>query len=161
MAYFAKAAKYAFIQSHRHVWPISMLCRDAGLIFHSDRGSPYASQDFHSVLTAYGMTASMSRKGDCWDNACSESLFGSLKMERLLGQQFKRRRRRRMKSWPGYSGTTGPDCTRHLSMSARCSTKKTGSPSNTGKPVRRPAIGYGIQGQGQLEFMKRKQPLRF
>ena len=40
----------------------------------------------------YGITASMSRRGDCWDNACSETLFGSLKVERLYGQKFETRR---------------------------------------------------------------------
>jgi len=63
-----------------------------GLIFHSDRGSQYASNDFRDVLKEYGITSSMSRKGDCWDNACSETLFGSLKVERLHGQRFKTRR---------------------------------------------------------------------
>jgi putative transposase len=62
------------------------------LIFHSDRGSQYASKDFRDVLTEYGITASMSRRGNCWDNACSETLFGSLKVERLHGQRFKTRR---------------------------------------------------------------------
>ena len=62
--------------------------RTAGLIFHSDRGSQYASQQFRRVLEVSGITASMSRKGNCWDNACSETLFGSLKVERLHGQHF-------------------------------------------------------------------------
>jgi transposase InsO family protein len=66
--------------------------KDAGLIFHSDRGSQYASDDFRNVLTDYGITASMSRRGNCWDNACSETLFGSLKVERLHGQRFVTRR---------------------------------------------------------------------
>jgi transposase InsO family protein len=66
--------------------------QQAGLIFHSDRGSQYASKDFRDVLAAYGITASMSRRGNCWDNACSETLFGSLKVERLHGQRFKTRR---------------------------------------------------------------------
>jgi putative transposase len=61
----------------------------AGLIFHSDRGSQYASQPFGWLLEAKGITASMSRKGNCWDNACSETLFGSLKVERLHGQHFR------------------------------------------------------------------------
>jgi putative transposase len=59
-----------------------------GLIFHSDRGSQYASDDFHKVLQDWAITPSMSRKGNCWDNACSETLFGSLKVERLHGQRF-------------------------------------------------------------------------
>ena len=66
--------------------------KQAGLIFHSDRGSQYASHDFRGVLKEYGITSSMSRKGNCWDNACSETLFGSLKVERLHGQRFKTRR---------------------------------------------------------------------
>ncbi len=47
----------------------------AGLVHHSDRGSPYASARYRAALTAYGMVASMSRKGDCWDNAVAESFF--------------------------------------------------------------------------------------
>jgi putative transposase len=59
-----------------------------GLIFHSDRGTQYASDDFTQLLKRHGITPSMSRKGNCWDNACSETLFGSLKTERLHGEQF-------------------------------------------------------------------------
>ena len=66
--------------------------KDSGLIFHSDRGSQYASEDFRNVLAEYDITASMSRRGNCWDNACSETLFGSLKVERLYGQRFVTRR---------------------------------------------------------------------
>jgi putative transposase len=62
--------------------------RQTGLIFHSDRGSQYASDDFTQQLKRHGITPSMSRKGNCWDNACSETLFGSLKIERLHGEQF-------------------------------------------------------------------------
>jgi putative transposase len=58
------------------------------ILFHSDRGSQYASHDFARLLDWHGMTASMSRKGNCWDNACSETLFGSLKVEWLDGQRF-------------------------------------------------------------------------
>jgi putative transposase len=59
-----------------------------GLIFHSDRGSQYASDDFRKMLEHCTITPSMSRKGNCWDNACSETLFDSLKVERLHGEQF-------------------------------------------------------------------------
>jgi putative transposase len=62
--------------------------KNAGLIFHSDRGSQYASREFSQVLSEHRITPSMSRKGNCWDNACSETLFGSLKVERLHGMQF-------------------------------------------------------------------------
>ena len=64
----------------------------AGLIFHSDRGSQYASGDFQKQLSAFAMRGSMSRKGDCWDNAVTETLFGSLKVERLHGMRFETRR---------------------------------------------------------------------
>lgn len=63
-----------------------------GLIFHSDRGSQYCSHEFQAVLTGYGMRSSMSRKGNCWDNAPTESLWGSLKVGRLHGCKFKTRR---------------------------------------------------------------------
>lgn len=66
--------------------------KQSGLIFHSDRGSQYASQDFRDLLKGYDITSSMSRRGNCWDNACSETLFGSLKVERLHGQRFETRR---------------------------------------------------------------------
>lgn len=51
------------------------------LIHHSDRGVQYASTDYQSLLAKHGMICSMSRKGDCWDNAAMESFYGSLKME--------------------------------------------------------------------------------
>lgn len=59
-----------------------------GLIFHSDRGSQYASADFQSLLVKYGMRCSMSRKGDCWDNAPVESFFGSLKQELVFHMRY-------------------------------------------------------------------------
>ena len=62
-----------------------------GLIHHSDRGSQYCSHDFQKQLAAYGMLASMSRKGNCWDNATSESFFNSLKNERVHGSRYETR----------------------------------------------------------------------
>lgn len=59
-----------------------------GLIAHSDRGSQYASRDYQAALDAAGMVCSMSRKGDCWDNAPAESLFATIKNECLHGQTF-------------------------------------------------------------------------
>lgn len=59
-----------------------------GLIHHSDRGSQYASGAFQAQLHEYGMQCSMSRKGNCWDNACSESFFNSLKNERVHGTHY-------------------------------------------------------------------------
>jgi putative transposase len=66
--------------------------KHAGVLFHGDRGSQYASSAFREVLKEYGITSSMSRRGNCWDSACSETLFGSLKVERLHGQRFVTRR---------------------------------------------------------------------
>ena len=69
--------------------------KHAGLKFHSNRGSQYASSDFRATLKEYGMTASMSRRSNCWEHACSEALFGSLKVERLQGQRCAPRRQAR------------------------------------------------------------------
>jgi len=63
-----------------------------GLIFHSDRGSQYCGNLFQAALASYGMQSSMSRKGNCWDNAPTESLWGSLKVGRLHGKRFATRR---------------------------------------------------------------------
>jgi transposase InsO family protein len=52
-----------------------------GLLHHSDRGSQYASRAYQAVLAAHGLTGSMSRVGNCWDNAVLESFFGTLKRE--------------------------------------------------------------------------------
>ena len=63
-----------------------------GLIFHSDRGSQYASRAVRKLLDQHHMVGSMSRKGDCWDNAVAESFFGSLKSERLSWRSYRTRR---------------------------------------------------------------------
>jgi transposase InsO family protein len=52
-----------------------------GLLHHSDRGSQYASADYQALLAQAQMRSSMSRKGDCWDNAAMESFFATLKAE--------------------------------------------------------------------------------
>jgi putative transposase len=52
-----------------------------GLVHHSDRGVQYTSDDYQALLQHHGMVCSMSRKGNCWDNAVVESFFGSLKRE--------------------------------------------------------------------------------
>ena len=62
-----------------------------GLIHHSDRGSQYASHAFRARLKEYGMVCSMSRKGNCWDNAPTESFFNSLKNERVHGTRYRTR----------------------------------------------------------------------
>ena len=91
----------------------------AGLIFHSERCSRYASKDLTKLLATFDRKASMSRNGHCWDNAVTETLFGSLRVERLHGMRFDTRRaaqdevidrisiynRRRMHSTLGYVST--------------------------------------------------------
>ena len=62
-----------------------------GLIFHSDRGSQYASDSYRKLLSNYGIFSSMSRKGDCWDNAVAESFFHTLKIELVHHCDYKAR----------------------------------------------------------------------
>ena len=61
-------------------------CPDVGLLHYSDQGSTYASEDYQKVLEAYGITCSMSRRGNCIDNAAMESWFSTFKSE--LGERF-------------------------------------------------------------------------
>lgn len=69
----------------------ALRCRrpgNSGLICHSDRGSQYASDDYQKVLREAGIACSMSRKGNCWDNAPVESFFASLKRELIYRNRF-------------------------------------------------------------------------
>jgi transposase InsO family protein len=59
-----------------------------GLVHHSDRGCQYASDDYRRALAAKGIVCSMSRKGDCWDNAVAESFFATLKTELVNEADF-------------------------------------------------------------------------
>lgn len=61
------------------------------LLHHSDQGSQYTSEDFQQLLASQGITCSMSRKGDCWDNAAMESFFSTLKIERVNRRRYKTR----------------------------------------------------------------------
>ena len=60
----------------------------AGLIVHSDRGSQYASAEYQQLLNQHGFICSMSRKGNCWDNAVTERFFLNLKMERVWQKRY-------------------------------------------------------------------------
>jgi len=62
-----------------------------GLVHHSDRGSQYASGDFQSVLVKYGIVCSMSRKGNCYDNAVMESFFRTFKIECVYPRSYRTR----------------------------------------------------------------------
>ena len=70
---------------------------EALLIHHSDRGSIYASEEYVNRLKQYEMLQSMSRKGDCYDNAVVESFFSTLKNELIVGDVFETRELARMK----------------------------------------------------------------
>lgn len=59
-------------------------CPEAGLLHHSDRGCTYTAEDYQAVLTARGIACSMSRRGDCYDNAVIESFFSTVKTELAL-----------------------------------------------------------------------------
>ena len=63
----------------------------AGLIHHSDRGSQYCSSEYRGLLESYNMKASMSRKGNCYDNAPVESFWGTLKTELVHHRRYETR----------------------------------------------------------------------
>jgi len=68
----------------------------AGIIHHSDRGTQYASYEYQELLKKHGFISSMSRKGNCYDNACMESFFGTLKTELIYLTRFKTRAEARL-----------------------------------------------------------------
>lgn len=63
-----------------------------GLVHHSDRGSNYTAKDYRQALSDRGIQTSMSRKGNCWDNAVAESFFATIKKELIHRYRFKTRR---------------------------------------------------------------------
>lgn len=63
----------------------------AGLLYHSDRGSQYTAIAYQQALTAAGITVSMSWKGNCWDNACIESFFRTVKREPIHHRHYRTR----------------------------------------------------------------------
>ena len=93
-------------------------------LFHSDRGSQYASTEFRAILVANGLTASMSRKGECWDNAVVESFFGTMKTE--LGVPLGNRaiRLAQLHSSTSKSGITASVVIPRSATSARNSTSR-------------------------------------
>jgi putative transposase len=66
---------------HALTMALNRRCPDIGLLHHSDRGSTYASEDYQRRLEAHGITCSMSRTGDCYDNAVMEAFFSTVKIE--------------------------------------------------------------------------------
>ena len=65
--------------------------KPTSLMHHSDQGSQYTSEDFQRLLADQGITCSMSRRGECWDNAAMESFFSTLKIERVFRSRYKTR----------------------------------------------------------------------
>ena len=63
----------------------------AGLLWHTDQGTQYASREHRALLEKYSVTQSMSRKGNCWDNACAESFFATLKTEEVYRRKYNTR----------------------------------------------------------------------
>jgi putative transposase len=68
----------------RRGWPVELL-------HHSDQHSQYTSEDFQRLLADHGITCSMSRRGDCWDNAAMERFFSTLKIERVFRRRYRTR----------------------------------------------------------------------
>jgi len=76
---------------------LSRRCPDAGLLHHSDRDGLYASAAYQHLLAEHQIIGSMSRKGNCYDNACVESFFASLKTELVMFERFTNREEAKMK----------------------------------------------------------------
>lgn len=65
--------------------------KPSGVLIHSDMGSQYCSNDYQNLIKKYGFVCSMSRKGNCWDNAPMEAFWGKMKYEWLVDKHFKTR----------------------------------------------------------------------
>jgi putative transposase len=72
-------------------WALADRRPAAGLLMHSDQGSQYVANDYQAMLAAHGLVCSMSRRGNCWDNAVAESFFSTLEHELLAGADFRSR----------------------------------------------------------------------
>ena len=76
------------LAEHALLMALTIRQPQAGLRHHSDRGSQYATTRYQQLLTTHGITPSMSRTGNCWDNACVESFFGTLKREFVYHRRY-------------------------------------------------------------------------
>ena len=86
-----RMTKELVIKALKHALTHERLAEDA--VFHSDRGAQYASYDYRALLATNHIQQSMSYKGDCYDNACAESFFATLKKELIHGRHFDTRSR--------------------------------------------------------------------
>lgn len=78
-------AQHALMMALQHRTPTT------GLLHHSDRGSQYAAIRYPQVLATYGIAVSLSRRGNCWDNACVERFLGTLKRELVYHRHYETR----------------------------------------------------------------------
>jgi transposase InsO family protein len=76
-------AQHTVIKTFNEAVEKRNISRNSGLMFHSDRGVQYACEEFRDLLGKYNVNQSMSRKGNCWDNAVAESFFKTIKTEEL------------------------------------------------------------------------------
>ena len=93
--------------------------RTPGLVVHSDRGSQYASDMHRALLSRHNFQASMSRKGNCWDNSVMERFFLSLKMERVWHQDYANQAEaeKDIADCTSLGSTAAPDCTQNWGIS--------------------------------------------
>ncbi len=91
-----------------------------GVVHHSDRGVQYACRECRDLLDEHGMAQSMSRSGDCYDNAMMESLWATLKKELVHGRRFRTHEEARLAvfEWIARSGTSQRGSTAHSATSA-------------------------------------------
>ena len=126
--------------------------KHAGLIFHSDRGSQYASQDFRDALKEYGITASMSRRGNCWDLRLQRDAVRLVEgraaawaevRNQAPGQGRSHRLAALVQPNPTAldAGLRQPDAVR---------ARLAHGPGRTGRQLMISAMGYGIRGQGHI-----------
>jgi putative transposase len=101
---------------------IKRRCPSAGLLHHTDQGSPYASEDYQRVLATHGITCSMSRRGNAHDNAAMESWHSTLKAERVSASRAAPRPNRSSSTTSRFS-TTSSGGTRRSATSAQRSSK--------------------------------------
>lgn len=118
------------------------------VIFHSDRGSQYASQAMTAKLNEYGMTVSMSRKGNCWD-APTESFFGHLKVACVLGHKFTTREQAKVAilDWMALYNHT-----RLHSSLGQCNTSNARSQPSAKRPHDNPS--YGVHDSGATSGLR-------
>ena len=144
------------IDALRMAWFKRHPSKQAGLIFHSDRGSQYASKDFRDVLTDYGITASMSRRGNCWDTRLQRDAVrviegGTAARSALQDPAPGHGRSRRLDALVQPrptaldSGLRQPDAVR----------RKLVRQSTLASQCMRSTMGYGFQGQGHIEVHQR------